>query len=171
MKPSDATEFRFVECRATRDDVRGRVLRFGDKATIGTFTETWDPDAPRYSDVIVNLMHDRRMPIARSGAGLEMNRSDQALDAVITLPQTRYAEDARALIDAGLIRGLSVEFRTLKDDWDGHHRLIQSAEITGIGLVDRPAYPDSVLAARFAELRQRAVDTSPSPWRDLSAWL
>ena len=60
------------------------------------------------------------------------------------MPATREGDDALELVKNGTLRGLSVEFRALRDRFVGDLREIGRAVLSGIGLVDRPAYPGSV---------------------------
>ena len=146
-------ERRFVEFRLEDGGaLRGVAIRYGDVARFGDFSERFEPGSLAYDDVIVNLMHRREAPVARTGAGLELRNTDRELEARITLPDTSYAREARELIDARILRGLSVEFLPSQERWEGKERVIERAKLVGIGLVDRPAYPDSTIAARMAEI-------------------
>lgn len=140
-------EYRFVEFRADGDALTGIVVRYGDRARIGRFTESFKPGAIEFSDVTVNIQHDRRQLIARTDAGLDLDHSARQLRAVISLPDTSHGRDAGEMIKRGLLRGLSAEFTIPKGGarWSGNHRTIHRAVLHGIGLVDKPAYPDSVL--------------------------
>ena len=145
----DKSEFRYVAFRAEGDKIIGTVVKYGDEARFGVWTETFEAGSLRFSDVIVNLQHDRGRPVVRSGAGLELRDSLEALVAEIHLPNTTYAREARELVDAGILRGLSMEFRAKRDSWNGKRRTVNEAELFGIGIVDRPAYSDSTIAERF----------------------
>ena len=151
-------ERRYIELRADGDTLSGAVVRYGDRATFGEWTEEFRAGSLMFDDVIVNLQHDRSRPVARTGAGLTLTDSPDQLRASIVLPETTYAREARELVTAGILRGLSMEFRAVSDSWTGRHRIVESAELTGLALVDRPAYPDSAIAERFAgEMRVRDV--------------
>ena len=52
------------------------------------------------------------------------------------------------LVRRGALRGFSIEFRSKKQRYEGGTRIIESAELTGLALVDEPAYPESVAEAR-----------------------
>ena len=73
------------------------------------------------------------------------------------LPETREALDALALVHAGVLRGLSVEFIVSRERDDNGVRLIEAAELVGLGLVARPAYDASAVAARARGCRRRRV--------------
>jgi len=154
---SAPVEARFVQFRADDDgNISGTVIRYGDRAQFGAWSEEFRAGALSFDDVIVNLQHDRGRPVARSGAGLTLTDGPDALRAAIALPDTTYAREARELVSARILRGFSMEFRAAKDRWEGRHRIVEAARLTGFSLVDRPAYRDSEIAARFArEVRER----------------
>ncbi len=146
-------EKRFAEIRydAESGTITGTAIRFGDTAKIGSFSERFEPGSIRYDDVIANIQHDRAKPVARTGAGLTLQATGSSLDARIELPDTVYAREAKELVDAKIIRGMSLEFRADKERWDGKTRIIERATVVGLGLVDRPAYSESQIAQRFEE--------------------
>ena len=160
-------ERRFVELRiGDNDTLTGVVLRYGDRASFGGFTEEFRAGSLSYDDVIVNLQHDRSKPVARTGAGLVLADDEHELRASIKLPDTTYAREARELVNAKIIRGLSLEFRSVDDTWTGKHRVINKATMTGFALVDRPAYSDSQIADRFMLVHtQPGSDGDPRPQR------
>ena len=65
-----------------------------------------------------------------------------------TLPETREATDALTLLRKRVLRGLSVEFTAIEEHIEAGVRVITKAVLSGIGLVDRPAYPQSLAEAR-----------------------
>ncbi|MCY4121313.1 MAG: HK97 family phage prohead protease [Acidobacteria bacterium] len=147
---SPEPERRFVEFRADEGGIQGVVVRYGDRAIFGEWSEEFRAGALRFDDVIVNLQHDRGRPVARMGAGLTLTDGADALRAAIVFPDTSYAREARELVSARILRGFSVEFRAETDRWEGRHRIVEAAELTGLALVDRPAYPASAIAERFS---------------------
>ena len=99
--------------------------------------------------MILNVQHERGRPIARTeGGGLELSDSDTELKVRADLPATREADDALELVRKKVLRGLSVEFRALKESLSGGVRVIKKARLLGVGLVDRPAYPQSSVTTR-----------------------
>ena len=150
--------------------ITGTVLRYGDVAAIGHAKEVFEPGSIRFDDVILNLLHDRGQPVARTGAGLELTDTHEALSLRADMPDTIYGRRARELIDARILRGLSAEFVPLKEAYDGNVRVIKEAALYGIGIVDRPAYPQSVLdrSAVFPaglRVRQSGLIEGLLPWR------
>ena len=147
----DKLEYRFAELRQTGARlIEGTAVRYGDIA-LNSFgqNERFSPRSLTFSDVILNVQHDRGRPLARTeGGGLELSDSATELSVRAELPQTREADDALELIKMKILRGLSVEFRALDEILEGGIRVIKRAELSGIGLVDRPAYPQSGVSAR-----------------------
>ena len=77
-----------------------------------------------------------------------------ALRMTATLPNTPTADEVLTLVRTGILRGVSLEFRSKREHFDeSGTRIIESADIVGVGVVDRPAYKHSTVEAR-AELRQ-----------------
>lgn len=153
-----AVERRFVEFRAEGDAITGTVLRYGDVAKFGQYSERFEPGSLAWGDVIANIMHDRAKPVARTGAGLTLVDDGRAVTARIEPPDTPYGREARELIEARILRGLSMEFIAREDRYEGKERIVSLARLTGFGIVDRPAYPDSAIASRIAADRALRSD-------------
>ena len=158
--------YRFAEVRLAEIDgspaIQGTVVRYGDTARLMGFRERMLPGSLRFADVIVNLMHRRERPIARTGAGLTLRDTGTALEATITPANVRDGQEAIELVKAGVLKGLSAEFRV---DPNGERqspdgiREITSAELTGLGIVDKPAYPQSLaqIAKRYQPKEARRI--------------
>lgn len=145
-------ERRFAELRADVDRRRleGVAVRYGDTARLPWGEERIEPGAfAPIGDVILNASHDRAAPLARSeGGGLELADGPDALTVTANLPPTRAADDVLALVRAGVMRGLSIEFRAVAERIEGGVRVIERAVLSGVGVVDTPAYPASEVEAR-----------------------
>ena len=155
-------EYRYVEF----DDSAGRtllgtVVKYGDISTAtpvggeqflsGAFGDVSG------LDTILNMQHDRRRPLARTGGGgLVLTDSDERLRIEATLPETRDGDDALELVEKGVLRGFSTEFISRQESDKNGVRSISQAALPAIGLVDRPAYADSVIA----EIRQQGEGIS-----------
>jgi len=137
---------RQAEFRAEADGLSGTILRYGDEATIGRVRERFEPGSIRFEDVILNIMHDRKQPVARTGTPyLTLQDGAERLEMSARYPDTIYGRRAQELVDAGILRGLSVEFIPVQERMQGGVRVISQAALHGVGLVDRPAYPQSTL--------------------------
>ena len=149
-------ETRYTEFRAEADGrrLRGTLIKYGDVAMLpGGIAERFMPGAfgdVAGLDVILNGHHDRARPLARTGgAGLVLEDSADALTMAATLPNTRDADDTLELVRTGVLRGLSVEFKALAEHMEaGPVRVIERARLGAVGVVDKPAYPESSVEAR-----------------------
>ena len=161
--------FPAAEVRAAEDAdsriLEGVVVRYGDLATIrGGIRERFAPGAfqGRMDDVVLNVQHQRGVPIARTGAGLALEDSADALEVRADLPVTAAGSEALAMVRGGILRGLSVEFRAVREAMEGGVRVIREAWLDAIGVVDKAAYPASTVEARHLE--------RPEHWRRIP-WL
>ena len=156
MKP----ERRFVELRAGEGrTLEGVVVRYGDVGRTRFGRERIEPGAfgdIEGADVVLNMQHERSQPLARTqGGGLVLSDSSEQLVMRATLLETRAASDVLALVRGRVLRGLSVEMYVHRDRQDAGVRVVERARLGGLGVVDRPAYPASAVAARHAAQRQR----------------
>lgn len=156
-----SAEIRFCELRAEGErTLTGVAVRYGSIARLPWGEERFEAGAFDVSgaDVILNVQHARDVPLARTGGGgLELRDTPEALTIRAELPETRAADDVLTLVRGKILRGLSVEFRATDETVIAGVRVIRAAALTGVGVVDKPAYPDSVVSAmrsRFAAERQ-----------------
>ena len=145
-------ERRFVEIRAaTGRRIEGTAVVYGDTAKLpwGAL-ERFVPGAfAPLDDVMLNLMHQRTEPLARTGGGgLELIDDDVSLRFAADLPPTRAADDVLGLVRAGVLRGASIEFLPTREKMLGNVRVIERARLAAIGVVDTPAYAASEIEAR-----------------------
>ena len=173
-KMKENREYRYIPfvTRQTEDGqtvVEGTVIRYGDVADIGGwFTEEFRAGwVTNWSDLmIVNRMHKRDQPLATSERGLVCKDSPKEMTQETILPDTTYGRDAATEVDLGLLRGLSLEFLVDKDEYDykKDHRVVVKGRMFGFGIVDRPAYPDSIAQIKRAqEYRQHYGLSVPEP--------
>ena len=144
---------RTIYCRAeihpeNELQLSGTVIRYGDVAVLPFGKEIIDAGAfgdVASSDVILNRQHDRGKPLARTGegGGLALVDSPVELRLQADLPETDTAREAITLVRSGVLRGFSVEFRALSEYTRDRILHVESAQLVGVALVDRPAYPDS----------------------------
>jgi len=142
--------------------LEGTAVRYGDVGRASwAGRERIEPGAfgdVARSDVLLNDMHVRARPLARTGGGgLVLTDTREALTMRAELPDTRRASDTLALVRAGVLRGLSVEFRALREHMEGGVRVVTGAALEGLGVVDRPAYPASTVEARQRPERTRVT--------------
>lgn len=150
-------EFRYAdfEFRATDDGlgtISGVVIRYGDVATLPWGTEEFRAGA--FSDldndgIIANRMHNRAQMLARNGGDLKIIDDEESMRAEVTLPDTSAGRDTAVEVAKGLLRGMSLEFRVTEDSINPKgHRVIIKSNMFGFGVVDRPAYPQSLMDKR-----------------------
>ena len=152
-------ERRYAELRADGRRLSGVAIRYGDTATLPWGEERIAAAAfAPIGDVILNASHDRSSPLARTGGGgLELVDTAESLTIRAELPATRAADDVLELVRRGVMRGLSVEFRAVAERMEGGARVIERARLSGIGVVDTPAYPESEVEARRRGARRTWV--------------
>ncbi len=152
-------EYRYAdfECRQGENGlgiVTGMIIRYGDVATLPWGTEEFRAgafgDFTGDNTVYANRMHERSQPLGRLGMGLMIGNTAEIMDAELTLPDTTYGRDVSVEVKERLLTGLSLEFRAIEDtvNQETGHRIISKAKLYGFGVVDRPAYPDSVATMR-----------------------
>ena len=133
----------------------GTVLRYGDRSRIGGYDEVfrrgaiqWDSDRP----MNLNLQHDRGRAIGLvnlKDAGDRVTFESEVLD-------TSDGRDAITAVKGGVLRGASLEFHAVDEDWqesDGRTvRIVSRARMVGLAVVDDGAYPSGRVEARAREL-------------------
>ena len=157
--------FAALEVRAADGgQITGIVMPYGREANIaGVFRESVDAGAfGGLGDVILNLMHDRREPLARTdGGGLDLEDGAEALRPRADIPE--YRGDVRDQVKRRILRGFSVEMEVKAEDWPSpDKRIIRAATLWGIGLVDRPAYDEATAA--IAKRAKEACRVAPRLW-------
>ena len=98
-----------LEYRGEGRTLEGVAVKYGDTARLPFGSERFEPGAfgdVAGADVILNVQHDRGRPIARTGGGLVLEDSREALAIRADLPATREADDALELVRAKVLRGL-----------------------------------------------------------------
>lgn len=137
-----------TEIRAEGRKLSGTVMRFGDVSP--SHRERFEPGSLRLAAAVhLNLFHDPERAIAwHPGGGMKLSKSAQALTLRADLPPIPAADRALAEIRAGHTTGLSVEFRAMKERRESGLRVIEAAELRGIGLVKSPSYEQSQVEAR-----------------------
>ena len=156
-----AIELREDEERASPGRLYGVLLRYNERA--GDRPEVFEDGALTWPDgpdggIVINEQHNRQAPIMR----VIPEDRDGAVVIDAQLPDTTRGRDAAVMIRNGTLRGLSIEFRAMKERNAGGVRSIAAARLTAAGLVDDPSYGGSRVEVRaddataaLAALRRR----------------
>ena len=131
------------EFRVAGRTLEGVAMRYGDVAP--TFRERFEPGAFGPVDRIdLNLQHDPGVVLVR-GAALSDGPRELRVRANLAAGSA-----ALALVRRGALNGFSVEFTAQAERREAGVRVVERAELSGLALVDRGAYP-----AATAEVRGR----------------
>lgn len=136
-----------VSFRVSGRTLSGRALVYGDIAP--DFRERFEPGAfGEVREIPINLQHDRSIIIAERAILTDTARS---LDVRADLPAGSAALE---LVRRGALSGFSIEFHARAQRYEGGMRVVERADLTGLALVDRGAYPQAT-----AEVRARSGRT------------
>ena len=146
---SFAVELREDETRQSPGRLVGTALTYGERASdraevFEAGALTWDP-----AGIVVNRQHARTAPIMRVVP--EVRGLAVVIDA--PLPDTLIGRDTAAEVRAGLFRGLSIEFKAVRQAYRNGIRYIQEAGLFAVGLVDTPSYAGSTAEVRTKRAR------------------
>ncbi len=130
-----------VSFRVSGRVLSGRALVYGDISP--DFNERFLPGAfGEVRTVPVNLQHDPRLVVSEAATLIDSTRS---LDVRADLPD---GSAALALVRRGALTGFSIEFHANAERREAGVRVVERAELTGLALVDRGAYPQSTVEIR-----------------------
>lgn len=137
-----------LEVRAEGRKLSGAVLVYGDVSP--SHRERFEPGSLRMSDAItLNLLHDPERAVAfLPGGGLTLTDTEAALELAAELPPIAAADRALEMVRSGEAGGLSIEFRAMQVRFEKGLRVIEKAQLRGVGLVKRPSYKQSKVEAR-----------------------
>ena len=97
--------------------------------------------------IVLNRQHQRGSPILR----FTPVEAEGRLTVDEEIPDTTAGRDALAEIKGGLFRGLSIEFRSVRQTIVAGVRRISEAVLTGAGLVDSGSYESATVEVRRRE--------------------
>ena len=137
---------RVSELRAKGRTLLGVAVRYGRPERFAGVDEIVRAGAyaPVPESLPLNLQHDGGIEIARA----ILNDTSECLEV-----RAEVTKGIADLVTRGALSGLSVEFNSNKEYRNSGQRIIEKAELTGLAIVDRPAYSQARI-----ELR-RAVET------------
>ena len=154
---SEKLEYRFAPVTLEGRTLAGTIMTYGEIATGAPRPERFLPGAFKFDDVILNVFHERSRPIARTPHTLILTDTAETLTLTAELPETREATDTLELVRKGVLTGLSVEFRAVRETLEGGVRVISEAILAGVAVVDKAAYTGAVVEAREKEENRRHV--------------
>ena len=132
-----------VSFRVAGRTLSGRALVYGDTADMGDFRERFEPGAfGEVRTIPINLQHDRRLIVAEAAL---LTDSARSLDVRADLPE---GSAALALVRRGVLSGFSIEFHAQSERREAGIRVVERADLAGLALVDRGAYPQSSVELR-----------------------
>ena len=139
-----------LELRAEGRRLVGPAIRYGEVSP--SHREKFEPGAFALDDGVtrwLDLAHDPTRVIAHTdGGGLELRNGPHALEVSATLPRIPAADRALADIQAGKLRGFSVEFQAKRERRESGIRVVERADLVGVGLVGNPSYQNSTVEVR-----------------------
>ena len=153
-----AIEVREDDTRRSPGRLYGVLMTYGERAS--DRPEAFAPGSLHWPDdgIVINEQHNRQAPILR--AIPEVRGRQVVIDAA--LPDTQRGRDAAIMVRDGIMKGLSVEFRSRRENRAKGYREINDAFTRSAGLVDDPSY-----AGASVEVRER----SDSPRVGRTLWL
>ena len=141
-----AIEWREDDTRTSPGRLVGLLLKYGELAR--DRAELFERGSLRWPDgdgLVLSRQHERRSPILRFSPVLVGD--EVRID--VQLPDSTAGRDAASEVrgangEPPLFRGLSIEFKAVRERVVGGIRRIQEATLTGASLVDDPSYSTSV---------------------------
>ena len=126
-----------VECRAVGRTLSGPVIRYGEISP--SHKERFLPDSLDISPGAtyqLDYRHDFYRPLTWTGAGLFIENTAQALNIRAEIPETPARQSWRLKkLLSGRLSGFSLEFEAKRDNRSSGIRIVESADLKGIGLV------------------------------------
>ena len=157
-----ALEVREARQEGGRPVLAGVVLRYGDKSRMGWRAEEvfepgsiqWDAEKP----MNLTRQHNRGAPIGL----VRLQDGPNELRFSADISDTQAGRDTITEVQDGLMRGASLEFHAVRDEWqaqpnDGELRIIKKAVMTGLSVVDDGAYSSGTVEARAAADLEAAI--------------
>ena len=154
-----AIEVRADESRLSPGRLVGVLMAYGTKARDREeIFESRSLSWPE-SGILINRQHQRTAPVMRVTPVVEGN--EVRIDA--PLPDTTAGRDIAAEVRSGLFKGMSIEFRAVKQTIVGGVRRITAAVLSGAAIVDSGSY-----AGATVEVRAKGSATRPT---EATLWL
>ena len=129
----------------------GTLMSYNERAK--DRAEVFEPGSLKWDagGIVLNRMHIRGAPILR----FKPIESEGRVLIDAEIPSTVAGADALAEVKSGLFRGLSIEFRAVKQTFVLGVRRISEAVLSGAALVDAGSYQEAKVEARAKAARDR----------------
>ena len=145
-------EVREDESRLSPGRIVGTLVTYGERAS--DRPEMFLPDSLSWPDggIVLNRQHSRKAPVMRILP--QVVGDSVVIDAA--LPDTTAGRDIAAEMKAEppLFTGLSIEFRSIKQSFEGGLRKIAKAALSAAAIVDSPSYSGSAVEVRGKKRRR-----------------
>ena len=146
--------FQELEIRAEGRRLVGPAIQYGEVSP--SHRERFDSGAFNLGDGRtrwLDVAHDPERVVAfTGGGGLELRDTPAALEVSATLPRIPAADRALADVQAGTLKGFSIEFNAEAERRESGIRVVERAGLIGIGLVAHPSYTGSVAEVRAGSM-------------------
>ena len=136
---------RYTEFQVTEDgNVEGVAMPYGAVGRYGGMSYRFEPRSLNLDDPVLNLQHDRRAPVSR-GDLIQWQHDDTSLRFSATLPDTEYGRRARELVQARILKGVSIEAYPTRSRRENGIEVVSAAKMIGFALVDKPAFDEAII--------------------------
>ena len=144
-------EIRADDSRESPGRITGTLITYGQRAS--DRPELFEAGSLQWPDtgIILNRQHSRTAPVMR----VIPQVVDGAVVIDAALPDTSAGRDTATEIRQGLFTGLSVEFRSISQRFEGGLRKIAKAALSAAAIVDSPSYAGSAVEVRHDQKRRR----------------
>ncbi len=167
--------FTLADAGVTGRRFHGRAVVYGQASPLPTVTgETIHESITRgaFTELNVPLFREHQPALLLAHNSVRLTHGD-ALEVDAELLETPAGEEARALVEAGELRGLSIGFLPAANGfrWErragGVHRSLEAGRLVEISLVAIPAYVGTSASVRSLTIPQ---DLTAAGGRDIKRW-
>ena len=154
--------FKEDESRQSPGILTGTLMTYETRAS--DRPETFEQDSLEWPDdgIVIYEQHNPHAPIVRAIPFVE----GREVKINTPFPNTTRGRDAAVNLREGVLTGLSVEFKAVRQSFRSGVRSISKAMLRGAGLVVAPAYSDSL-----AEVRSEGIAAHSEAIRGAYSWL
>src|SRR5210317_463945 len=121
----------------------------GDVVTRGAFTKSLSQHQQKGSQPLMFWMHD---PTRVPGKWTEMSEDEHGLRVKGVLADTPLGDEVHTLLKMEAVRGLSIGFSLVDQEWKEDTRLIKEAKLWEVSVVSLPMNPLATVAHAKSQL-------------------